>query len=178
MPGPADMIAKLICCPTFDGLVENFLTWYTWFETFAKNNGFEKGITIESDPWMPAGQDVPHSADPAIVSEDKASKKENKDAYAYLTACLLSSWDLCYVQKARPPAWPQGLACHVIEEAMFAYNKPDDMTAMANSTSKLMALKMVPKLHLSDLFTMVADIRNEQKSATNHIAQTTLISSV
>jgi CO dehydrogenase/acetyl-CoA synthase alpha subunit len=52
------------------------------------------------------------------------------------------------------------------------------MTAMADGISTLMALKMAPKSNPSDLFTTVADIQNEHESATNHIAQTTLISSV
>jgi hypothetical protein len=112
MADPVDTIAKLICCPTFDGQVENFLTWYMWFETFAYNNGFEKAITITLDPRMPAGQDVSLSADQQIADEEEAAKKEKKDAYAYPTACLLSARDFRYVQKARPVAWPRGLACH------------------------------------------------------------------
>jgi hypothetical protein len=173
MADPADTIAKLICCPTFDGQVQNFLTWYMRFETFAYNNGFEKAITIATDPWMPAGQDVPLLADQQIANEEEAAKKENKDAYAYLSACLLSARDLHYVGKARTATWPRGLACHVID-AMFTYYKPNDMTAMADGTSKLMA----PKSNLSDLFTTVVDIQNKHKSATNHIAQTMLIPSV
>jgi hypothetical protein len=81
MTDPADTIAKLIRCPTFDGQVENFLTWYMRFETFAYNNGFEKAITVAMDPRMPAGQDVPLSTDQQIADEEEAAKKENKDAY-------------------------------------------------------------------------------------------------
>jgi hypothetical protein len=101
MADPVDTIAKLIRCPTFDGQVENFLTWYMQFETFAYNIGFEKAMTIATDPWMPAGQDVPLLTDQQIANEEEAAKKENKDAYAYLSACLSSAWDLPYVQKAR-----------------------------------------------------------------------------
>jgi hypothetical protein len=114
MADPADTIAKLICCPMFDGQVESFLTWYMRFETFAGNNGFEKAMTIATDPPMPVGQDVPLSTDQQIADEEEAAKKENKDAYAYLLACLLSARDLRYVRKARIAAWPEGLACHVI----------------------------------------------------------------
>jgi hypothetical protein len=38
---------------------------------------------------------------------------------------------------------------------------------MANGISKLMALKMVPKSNLSDLFNTVVDIQNKHESATN-----------
>jgi hypothetical protein len=50
MGDPADTIAKLICCPMFDGQVDNFLTWYMRFEIFTYNNGFEKAIV--QLPWI------------------------------------------------------------------------------------------------------------------------------
>jgi hypothetical protein len=87
---------------------------------------------------MPAGQDMPLLADQGIADEEEAAKKENKDAYVYLAAYQLSAQDLRYVRKARPAAWPQGLASR-------HWRYVPDMTAMANSISKLMALKMVPK---------------------------------
>jgi hypothetical protein len=114
MADPADTIAKLIRCPTFDGQVENFHTWYMRFETFANNNGFEKAITIATDPRMPAGQDVPLSTDQQIANEEEAAKKENKDAYAYLSACLSSARDLglCPKSKNCSMASRSGLSRH------------------------------------------------------------------
>jgi hypothetical protein len=48
---------------------------------------------------------------------------------------------------------------------------------MANAISKLMAFKMPPKSNPLDLFTTVEENQNDSKSATNPIAQSTLISS-
>jgi glutathione S-transferase len=101
-----DTIGTRIHCPTFDGQVENFMTWWMRFENFAYNNDFEKGIGQVINPRMPSRHNTPLSNDLDIADEQEAAMKENKNAYAYLTACLRSSRDINIDCQSKPNAWP------------------------------------------------------------------------
>jgi hypothetical protein len=55
----ATMGLKYHKCPTFNGQIEKFLTWYFKFGTFAHHQGF-KAISTEIDARMPQREDSPH----------------------------------------------------------------------------------------------------------------------
>jgi hypothetical protein len=121
---------------------------------------------------MPLREDstLPWIMDPAIADEEVVAMAKNNAGYAHLTYCLTANCDLVYVRRGVPEAWPNSLACMVIKH-MFNRYKPDNAMAMAECASRLLRLRLGPTANPADLFTKIADIHAQYKSANHTIDQ-------
>jgi hypothetical protein len=84
-------------CPTFDGQVGNFLTWYFRFGNYMHHQGFKRAVFTEINNRLPAQGGPPQDTNAVMAAAEVAALAKNKAAYAHLANCMTASRDVGYV---------------------------------------------------------------------------------
>ena len=104
--------------PLFSGDLSNFQLWWLRFQAFATATGFKPAINKVIDPKMPADNAKVLDMKTADGKAAALAKKQNELAMAYLIMLFQSDRMIGMVNTSKDSAWPNGLACRVID-ALF-----------------------------------------------------------
>ena len=126
----------------FDRRKKNFLLWWSKFEAACNVKGCADALeeNVESILPMNEVEMVDIATDQGKVAYKK-SKVQNTLAMCCFRLSLDSPKLLKMIEASKSPGWPGSLACDIKKRLMKKY-RPDDVTALAEMTTKLSKLKL------------------------------------
>ena len=151
---------NVIKLPRFDGKKRHFALWWSMFEAAFNVKGCAEALDLSFKAVLPASNSTVLDMTTDKGKAWKKAKMQNALAESYLRLSLDSSRLLEMIGASKSADWPCGLACDLVERLRKKY-KPDDVTALAEMTTKLSNLKLSKKQDPEDLEDAIAAIENE-----------------
>ena len=153
---------NVIKLPPFDGRKKKFPLWWSKFKATYNVKGCAEALEENFKSILPA-----NDAELLDMSTDqrkayKKSKVQNTLAVCYFRLSLNSPKLLKIIKASKSPEWPGGLACDVKKRLMKKY-RPDDVTALAEMTTKLSKLKLTKGQDPKELEDEITTIENEYR---------------
>lgn len=153
---------NVIKLPPFDGRKKKFPLWWSKFEAACNVKGCAEALEENFESVLPTNE-----AEILDMSTDKGkaykkSKVQNTLAVCYFRLSLDSPKLLKMIEASKSPEWPGGLACDIKKRLMKKY-RPDDVTALAEMTTKLSKLKLKKGQDPEELEDEIAAIENEYR---------------
>lgn len=153
---------NVIKLPRFDGKKRHFALWFSMFEAACNVKGCAEALDLSFKAVLPASDSEILDLSTDDGKAKKKAKTQNALAESYLRLALDSPKLLKMIEASKSADWPCGLACDLVERLRKKY-KPDDVTALAEMTTKLSKLKLSKKQDPEDLEDAIAAIENEYR---------------
>ena len=115
----------MVRLPAFTGDSKDFQTWWIRFSVFASASRFKSVVDRYVDPNMPLDDAEVLDLTTADSKLAAKAKQKNEFAIANLPMALLFKGMVGLIDNSMDTAWPNGLACYVVD-SLFKCFVPQD----------------------------------------------------
>jgi len=145
-----------------DGKKKKFPLFWSKFEAACNMKGCAKALQDNFESVLPKNDAEILDMTTDQRKAHKKSKVQNTLAVCYFRLSLDSPKLLKMIEASKSPQWPGGLACDIKKRLMKKYRQ-DDVTALAEMTTKLSKLKLTKGQDPKELEDEIAAIENEYR---------------
>ena len=148
--------SNIIKLPEFNGKKRAFPVWFSQSNATCSVKGCIEALDLNIEKKLPVGEAEAFDTTVGDGKEKKKVKVQNALVMRYLTLAMESSKMLEMIQPSKSPG---GLTCDLVVKLIEKYT-PDDVTVLADMTTKFSKLKLGKNDDPEDLEDDIATIKN------------------